>query len=99
MKPIDFHPGAASEARSAAQWYEREESGLGVAFQRQLDSILVRIRENPQLFAAESGPLRIAPFDRFSYGVVYEELDDRIWVAAVAHHSRRPDYWVGRRPG
>ena len=35
---------------------------------------------------------------RFPYIVFYLELDDTIWVAAVAHTSRRPGYWRDRQP-
>ncbi len=28
----------------------------------------------------------------------YEELADRIWVAAVRHQHRRPGYWSRRKP-
>ena len=55
-------------------------------------------RDNPHLYAAESGAIRIGPLHRFPYSVYYEELEDRIWVAAVGHHSRRPGYWARRKP-
>lgn len=35
---------------------------------------------------------------RFPYTVYFVELDDLIWIAAVAHDSRRPDYWAAREP-
>ncbi len=40
----------------------------------------------------------MAPLHRFPYSVIYEELADHIWVAAVGHHSRQPGYWACRRP-
>jgi hypothetical protein len=30
--------------------------------------------------------------------VYYVELDDAIWIAAVAHQKRRPGYWTRRKP-
>jgi hypothetical protein len=50
------------------------------------------------MYAAESGTIRICPLHQFPYSVYYEELADRVWVAAVGHHSRRPGYWARRRP-
>ncbi len=90
MKPIDFHPNAAAEARDAADYYEGIRAGLGSDFR----AALARIREN----AAESGSIRVCPLHGFPYSVFYEELADRIWVAAVGHDSRRPGYWSRRRP-
>ena len=98
MKPVDFHPDAAQEAQDAADRYESLHVGLGDDFRTELQAALARIRQNPQMYAAESGAIRICPLHRFPYAVFYEELDDRIWVAAVGHLSRRPRYWAHRRP-
>ena len=98
MKPIDFHADAAQEARDAAARYEGLRAGLGLDFRAELEAALVRIKQNPQLYAAESGSIRVCPLHRFPYSVFYQELADRIWVAAVGHHSRRPGYWRRRRP-
>lgn len=98
MKPIDFHPTAAAEAREVADRYEVLRPGLGVDFRAELTDTLARIRANPQMYAAEAGAIRFAPLHRFPYSVIYEELADRIWVAAVGHHSRGPGYWAQRRP-
>ncbi len=98
MKPIDFHPDAAQEANDAVDYYDGLRPGLGDDFRAELDAALARIQQNPQLYAAESGSIRICPLHRFPYSVYYEELADRIWVAAVGHQSRRPGYWARRKP-
>jgi toxin ParE1/3/4 len=36
--------------------------------------------------------------NRFPYLVFYDESDEDIWVAAIAHERRRPDYWRNRKP-
>ena len=57
------------------------------------------MRENPLLFAVEDDPgVRYCPLRRFPYTLVYIDLEDRIWVAAVAHQRRRPHYWSRRSP-
>jgi hypothetical protein len=98
VKPVDFHPDAADEARREAERYESIRPGLGADFRAELDAALARIRSNPHMYAAESGSIRVAPLHRFPHSVIYEELTDRIWVAAVAPHSRRPGYWARRQP-
>lgn len=97
MKPIDFHPDAAEEARKAAAHHESIRAGLGTDFQAELEAALRRIQDNPLMYAAESGTIRVCPLHRFSYSVFYEELADRVWVAAVGHHRRRPGFWASRR--
>lgn len=99
MKPADFHPDAAEEAREATDYYEGIRLGLGSDFQAELDAALARIRDNPLLYAAEPGEIRICPLQRFPYSIFYEDLADRVWIAAIGHHRRRPGYWAHRLPG
>jgi plasmid stabilization system protein ParE len=99
MKPVEFHPGAADDAHEAAAWYEDVRPGLGAEFHDDLEAALQRIRDNPLLYAAESGAIRICRLHRFPYSIFYEVLGDKTWVAAVGHHRRRPGYWSRRRPG
>ncbi len=97
MKSAEFHPDAAEEAREAVSYYEDIRVGLGTDFQAELEAALRRIRDNPLLYAAESGTIRVCPLQRFPYSVFYEDQTDRVWVAAVGHHRRRPGYWARRR--
>jgi hypothetical protein len=98
VKRLVFHPEAAHEARDGVDYYGALRAGLGIDFRNELDAALTRIRQNPLLYAAESGAIRVCPLHRFPFSVYYEELSDRICVAAVAHQSRRPGYWAHRRP-
>jgi toxin ParE1/3/4 len=98
MKPAQFHPDAEDEAREVAAHYENMRAGFGADFQAELDAALTRIRENPLLYAAESGAIRVCALRGFPYSVFYEDQPDRVWIAAVGHHSRRPGYWARRRP-
>jgi plasmid stabilization system protein ParE len=97
VKSVEFHPDAAQEVQDAAAHYERLRAGLGDDFRAEVDAALARIQQNPQLYATESGSIRVCPLHRFPYSIFYEELDDRIWVAAVGHQARRPGYWARRR--
>ena len=98
MKPVDFHPDASQEANDAVDYYDELKAGLGDDFRIELHSALARLRHNPQMYAVETGAIRICPLHRFPYSIYYEETAARIWVAAVAHHRRRPGYWAGRKP-
>jgi hypothetical protein len=99
VKAAVFHPDANQEAREAAARYEKLRTGLGADFRAEMRATLARIQNNPFAYAAESGSFRIAPLHRFPYSLIYEDLSDYIWIAAVAHHKRRPGYWARRRPG
>jgi plasmid stabilization system protein ParE len=98
LSPIDIHPDAAQEANDAVDYYDGLRSGLGDDFRVELEAALARIQQNPQLYPVARASIRVCPLHRFPYVVYYEELSDRIWVAAVGHQSRRPGYWARRRP-
>lgn len=98
MKRVDFHPDAAEEARMVATFYEERQEGLGSDFQQELAAALDRIGDNPQMYAEEADGIRVCPLHRFPYSVFYENMSDRLWVAAVGHHRRRPGFWTSRKP-
>ena len=100
MKPVLLHEEAEAELRKGLDSYERQRAGLGGEFRREFEAALQRVCENPQAYAAEDDPgVRYCPLHQFPYTLVYVELEERIWVAAVAHQRRRPRYWASRRPG
>ncbi len=99
MKPATLHADAEAELRAVLGYYERQRTGLSGEFLREFEAALQRLRENPQAYAIEEEPgTRYCPLHRFPYTLVYVELDERIWIAAVAHQRRRPRYWAHRRP-
>ena len=99
MKPITFHPRAEAEYLAAIDYYEGERQGLGLEFQAEVEQAVAAIRRDPQRYPVyEEEDVRQYIVRRFPYSIVYGDLEDRIWIAAVAHHSRRPGYWASRRP-
>jgi len=100
VKPVSIHADADAELRDALERYEQERVGLGREFREEFEAALARVRDNPELYAVEDvSGVRYCPFHRFPYTLVYLDLEDRLWVAAVAHQHRRPRYWARRRPG
>jgi toxin ParE1/3/4 len=94
-----MHPEAEIELEKAAAYYENQREGLGQEFRLEFEAALGRLLENPQTYVIEVDQVRACSLKRFPYTIYYAELDDQIWLAAVAHHHRRPGYWYRRRPG
>ena len=90
---------AASEWREAVARYEEIEPGLGVRFKNEIRSILEWIKENPELARLRPGGYRRVNSKVFPYYVAYMVWNDTLWVLAVAHGARRPEYWIERKPG
>jgi toxin ParE1/3/4 len=41
--------------------------------------------------------LRRYVIQRFPYIIFYADLEEFIWIVAIAHGKRRPDYWRRRQ--
>jgi plasmid stabilization system protein ParE len=55
-----------------------------------------QIARTPLLFPVELEDVRRYVMNRFPYTLRYVVRGDEVWVMAVSHQHRRPDYWVER---
>ena len=99
MKPVHFHREAEAELRAAIAYYDEQRQGLGAEFRDEVEQAVDQIARMPQAFSPYGHEgLRKYVIRRFPYAIFYLELDDTIWVAAVANQRRRPGYWAHRTP-
>lgn len=91
-----LHPEAQEELSAAALYYEREESGLGDRFVDAIESGFRQIDRSPFTWRRIRGDIRRFLVKTFPYGIVYASIEGEIFVLAVMHLKREPDYWLGR---
>ena len=96
MIQYSFHPDAEAEFQDAAHFYEARRAGLGKAFSGEVSRTIALIRQFPDAGSPVRLPQRRVVVDRFPYSVVYRREAEAIVIVAVAHSSRRPDYWRRR---
>jgi plasmid stabilization system protein ParE len=72
---------------------------LGNAFISEFERSVRLLLEYPRLGAKWRGDTRRLPLRRFPYSIFYEVGDAEVRVLAVAHQSRKPDFWRGRGSG
>ena len=96
MKTVRFLAAARRELLAEVLHYNESEPGLGVTFARALEQALAIAVQFP--LAGSSGPsaTRKVSVKGFPFSVYYLEEADGIVVVAVAHHARRPGYWISR---
>jgi toxin ParE1/3/4 len=95
--PLSVSPKAEEETQKAAQWYEGESAGLGVAFLEVVEQALESIAENPLRFPVVHRDIRRALLIRFPYGVFFRIRSARIRVIAIVHLARDPSRWQKRK--
>ncbi len=91
-----FHPAAESEFNAAIDYYEDIEKGLGYDFSREVFSALERIIAFPKAWVVIEDEIRRSLVRRFPYGILYAEEKDKIYIVAVMHLHRDPEYWKHR---
>lgn len=93
-----LHPAAESELSAAASYYAREASaGVARAFLVEFERVMELIEKNQRFGTPAIRGLRVYPFHRFPYSVIYREADVGPHVYAIAHQRREPEYWRGRK--
>ena len=99
MKPIAIHADAETEVREGIAYYEARRPGLGRKFRLSFEAVVDLIRGCPEAAAVlDARGTRKQRFQGFPYTVYYVDMEDSLWIAAVAHQKRRPGYWSDRDP-
>lgn len=92
-----LHPVAEADLTEAAVFYSQNASNrIAEAFLVEFERVIALLEENQRLGTLVKGGLRIHPFHRFPYSVVYRESESGPRVYAVSHQKRRPNHWRSR---
>ncbi len=96
MTPIKYHEAAEEELLHEIGYLELQAKGLGRRFFGDIlraEKLLAQFPES----AEEIRPgIRKRLLRTFRYSLIYSVEKNGLLILAVAHHSRRPGYWVGR---
>ena len=94
---FSFHPEAENEFDDAVGYYEDCEPGLGFDFAREIQATILNITDYPGLWPEIEKQVRRCLVRRFPYGVLYSLEPSGVFILAVMHLHRTPDYWKHRR--
>ena len=96
MKRVVYHRLAAKELVKSSASYETARPLLGDRFLDAVALALLLAQRRPALGLPGKDGTRSRKVRRFPYRLVYLEQPGQLWIIAVAHQSRRPDYWLRR---
>jgi plasmid stabilization system protein ParE len=94
---FSFHPEAEKEFVAAIDYYEEREENLGLDFAAEVYAAIGRAVEHPRAWPIVEDEVRRCQTIRFPYAVLYSQELDGIFILAVMHLHRHPDYWKDRR--
>ena len=96
MTEVRFLPGAQGEYQAAFDWYEQRSSKAADRFVKAVTETLELIRTNPGLFPKYEPDYQFAGIKRFPYKIIFQQIGQVMYVIALAHYSRSPEYLKDR---
>jgi len=84
---------ADEEAEAAYDRYALANPVAAHGFRERLRETIQRIAEAPESFPRHDGEIRRCLLPKYPYGVLYEVIEDTVFVIAVAPLKRAPGYW------
>jgi plasmid stabilization system protein ParE len=99
VKPLQYHEAAEDELLREIGYFELRAKGLGRRFFDEVRRAENRMAQFPESAAEIMPGIRKCMLRKFRYSLIYTIEKDALLILAVAHHSRRPGYWVGRVSG
>lgn len=91
-----FDPLAKQEYHDAFEYYEAQEKGLGEKFRIAVWAAIGILEKYPEIGEEVRPGIRKILVRRFPYKLIYSFNDHAMYIIAVAHSYRKPDYWLGR---
>ena len=93
---VEILEEAEQELDSAVEYHEQIEPGLGLRLKAEARAVIQWIAANPELARLRPNGYRRVNLKVFPYYVAYLIWADTIWVVAIAHSRKPPEYWIGR---
>jgi len=91
---IVFSEYAKLELEDAVRFYELQYSGLGKKFKEEVRMAALRIARYPTAWSSEAEEIRKCLLHKFPYKLLYSVESDHIFIIAVTHQHRKPNYWI-----
>ncbi|WP_442875405.1 type II toxin-antitoxin system RelE/ParE family toxin [Desulfobacula sp.] len=87
---------AFEELKDAIAYYEEQQSGLGLKFKEEADQHINWILSNPTVSRLRKRSYHRVNLKVFPYYIAYMIRGETLWILAIAHGHRKPEYWINR---
>jgi len=90
---ITIRSRARDDIRDGRDWYQEKSQDLAVRFGREINEVMMAIKDRPLIHAKIYRNIRRAMTRRFPYAIYFIVEGDRIAVLRVLHQARDPLEW------
>ena len=94
---VEILQEAQDELDAAIGYYEEIEPGLGIRLKQEVRATIEWIAKNRQAPRLRAKGYRRVNLKVFQHYVAYFIWANTIWIVAIAHGRRRPEFWLKRK--
>jgi len=87
---LELRPQVLTDLRDAAEWYEKEQQGLGSRVQDAFFTAVSAAAQNPEMYLKAHGEFRRILLKRFPYALYFRILEGAIVFVLLFHGARDP---------
>ncbi len=88
---------AFEELNDAIAYYEEQQVALGLRLKDEVDQHVNWILDKSTVPQVRRGGYRRVNLKVFPYYIAYIIREDTLWILAIAHSHRKPEYWIKRK--
>jgi len=89
-------PQASDEFEAATIYYNDKQPSLGQRFRDEVDRHIRWIAAHAETPRLRPGGYKRVNLKVFPHYIAYLQLGETIWILAIAHAHREPEYWINR---
>jgi plasmid stabilization system protein ParE len=93
---IIFNELAVKEMNDAILYYELKFTGLGDAFKEEIKRSVKRIVKYPKAWTPIDDEIRKYVMHKYPFSIYYSIDKNTLYIIAIAHQHRKPNYWIDR---
>ncbi len=93
---VELLEPASIELDDAIEYYNQQAAELGIKFFDEVLETIELISLFPQSWSRNTKNTRKAVLRKFPFNLIYSIYEDKIYILAVAHQNREPEYWIDR---
>lgn len=91
-----FVEAARAEFLNAISYYEKQQPKLGRRFKVEVEQTLLWLVGHAEVSRLRAGGYRRLNLPTFPYYIPYIVRGSNLWILAIAHSRRKPEYWIQR---